>query len=129
MRSGRGMKGFSKSPGVCRPASHRHSLYMLRCSFPSTGVAYTCYSVFLSCTGIAYTCYAVIGVFAAARYGLRTEGDVLVNRWLPGRWDGVLSAAMTLCESPTLNFEWWGCSLFGAWSCSAQRCMLFRTAC
>ena len=48
--------------------------------------------------GIAYASYAVIGVFAAARYGLRTEGDVLVNRWLPGRWDGVLSAAMTLCE-------------------------------
>lgn len=45
--------------------------------------------------GVASVAYAVIGVFAAARYGLRTEGDVLVNAWLPGRWDGVLSASMT----------------------------------
>lgn len=57
--------------------------------------------------GIAYVCYAVIGVFAAARYGLRTEGDILVNRWLPGRWDGVLSAATTLCEPAA----WLGCSV------------------
>lgn len=44
---------------------------------------------------MAYVVYAVIGVFAAARYGLSTEGDVLVSPWLPGRWDGVLSASMT----------------------------------
>ena len=46
--------------------------------------------------GVGYVVYAIIGVFAAARYGLRTEGDVLVNPWLPGRWDGVLAAGMTL---------------------------------
>ncbi|PRW60760.1 amino acid transporter [Chlorella sorokiniana] len=60
------------------------------------GVDVTCTALQVVTVGIAYVCYAVIGVFAAARYGLRTEGDILVNRWLPGRWDGMLSAAMTL---------------------------------
>ena len=35
-----------------------------------------------------------MGFFAAARYGLSTAGDVLVNRWLPGRWDGLLDVLM-----------------------------------
>jgi hypothetical protein len=35
-----------------------------------------------------------VGFFAAARYGLSTAGDVLVNRWLPGRWDGLLDGLM-----------------------------------
>jgi hypothetical protein len=45
-----------------------------------------------------------MGFFAASRYGLRTEGDVLVNSWLPARWDGVLDALMVLylsvCMAP-----------------------------
>eukprot|EP00887_Chlorella_sp_A99_P003836 scaffold11.g3836.t1 len=45
---------------------------------------------------VAYAVYAVVGVSAAARYGLRTEGDVLVNAWLPGRWDGALDALVAL---------------------------------
>ncbi|KAL4422426.1 hypothetical protein ABPG75_008623 [Micractinium tetrahymenae] len=59
------------------------------------GVDLTCHAVQVVTIGVAYIVYSVIGVFAAARYGLRTEGDVLVNEWLPGRWDGVLSASMT----------------------------------
>jgi len=46
--------------------------------------------------GVAYLVYAVVGIFAAARFGLATEGDVLVNEWLPGRWDGALSAGMAV---------------------------------
>ena len=45
-------------------------------------------------SGVAFTTYATVGFFAAARYGLSTAGDVLVNRWLPGRWDGLLDVLM-----------------------------------
>ena len=38
--------------------------------------------------------YGVIGIFGAARYGLRTEGNVLVNRWLGGRAEGLLDLAI-----------------------------------
>ena len=34
--------------------------------------------------------YGVIGIFGAARYGLRTEGNVLVNSWLGGRAEGLM---------------------------------------
>ena len=44
--------------------------------------------------GVAFTTYATVGFFAAARYGLSTAGDILVNRWLPGRWDGLLDVLM-----------------------------------
>lgn len=46
--------------------------------------------------GIASVTYLVIGVFGAATYGAATEGDVLVNRLLPGAWDGAFDAAMAL---------------------------------
>lgn len=45
---------------------------------------------------VANLVYATVGVFAAARYGLATEGDVLVNSWLPGRWDGVLDGLVAI---------------------------------
>ena len=32
----------------------------------------------------------MIGIFGAARYGDRTEGNILVNRWLGGPAEGVL---------------------------------------
>lgn len=35
-----------------------------------------------------------MGVFGAARWGSATEGDILVNRWLPGRLGGGLDAGM-----------------------------------
>ena len=38
--------------------------------------------------------YGVIGVFGAARYGLATQGNVLVNTWLGGRWEGILDLAV-----------------------------------
>lgn len=38
--------------------------------------------------------YGVIGVFGAARYGLGTQGNVLVNTWLGGRWEGALDLAV-----------------------------------
>ena len=38
--------------------------------------------------------YTVIGVFAAARYGLATAGNVLVNTWLGGIPEGVLDLAV-----------------------------------
>jgi solute carrier family 38 (sodium-coupled neutral amino acid transporter), member 11 len=45
---------------------------------------------------IAFFAYGIVGVFGAARWGLKTEGDVLVNRWLPGRASGALDAAMAI---------------------------------
>lgn len=45
---------------------------------------------------VASLVYAVVGVFAAARYGLSTQGDVLVNQWLPGRWDGALDGLVAI---------------------------------
>ena len=54
--------------------------------------------------GVALATYSVVGVFGAARYGLSTAGDVLVNRWLPGRGDGVLAACtivyLACCMAP-----------------------------
>lgn len=38
--------------------------------------------------------YGVIGIFGAARYGDRTQGNILVNRWLGGRAEGVLDLAI-----------------------------------
>jgi hypothetical protein len=44
--------------------------------------------------GIAIVVYGLVGVFGAARYGLATEGDLLVNRWLHGRAEGVFDAVL-----------------------------------
>ena len=38
--------------------------------------------------------YGVIGIFGAARYGDRTQGNILVNRWLGGPAEGVLDLAI-----------------------------------
>ena len=45
-------------------------------------------------SGITRQVYTVIGVFAAARYGLGTAGNVLVNTWLGGIPEGVLDLAV-----------------------------------
>ena len=38
--------------------------------------------------------YGVIGIFGAARYGDKTQGNILVNRWLGGPAEGVLDLAI-----------------------------------
>jgi hypothetical protein len=38
--------------------------------------------------------YGVIGIFGAARYGTKTEGNVLVNEWLGGPAEGFLDLAI-----------------------------------
>ena len=38
--------------------------------------------------------YGLVGVFGAARYGLATQGDLLVNTWLGGRAEGILDAVL-----------------------------------
>ena len=38
--------------------------------------------------------YGLVGVFGAARYGLATEGDLLVNSWLHGRAEGIFDAVL-----------------------------------
>ena len=41
--------------------------------------------------------YGLVGIFGAARYGQRTEGDLLVNDWLGGgRGEGALDAAVVV---------------------------------
>lgn len=44
--------------------------------------------------GVAMAVYGLVGIFGAARWGYQTEGDVLVNTWLGGRADGIMSLAM-----------------------------------
>lgn len=47
--------------------------------------------------GVAVVVYGLVGVFGAARYGLQTQGDLLVNDWLGGgRAEGWLDAAVLL---------------------------------
>ena len=43
---------------------------------------------------IAAQVYGVIGIFGAARYGDKTQGNILVNRWLGGPAEGVLDLAI-----------------------------------
>lgn len=45
--------------------------------------------------GVAVVVYGLVGVFGAARYGLQTQGDLLVNDWLGGgRAEGCLDAVV-----------------------------------
>ena len=48
----------------------------------------------LQSAGIAIVVYGLVGVFGAARYGLATEGDLLVNSWLHGRAEGIFDAVL-----------------------------------
>lgn len=58
-------------------------------------VCLSCVYVFqLSVMAIAMSVYTTVGMLGASRYGTATQGDVLLNEWLPGRWGGVLSLAM-----------------------------------
>ncbi len=43
---------------------------------------------------IAAQVYGVIGIFGTARYGDKTQGNILVNRWLGGPAEGVLDLAI-----------------------------------
>jgi len=45
---------------------------------------------------IAFGVYGIVGIFGAARWGLKTKGDILMNKWLPGRATGVLDASMAI---------------------------------
>jgi sodium-coupled neutral amino acid transporter 11 len=60
------------------------------------GLDATCKAVQVVTVGIAFVFYAVIGIFGASRWGLHTQGDVLVNSWLPSRQAGILDAGMAV---------------------------------
>lgn len=60
------------------------------------GLDATCKAVQVVTVGIAFVFYAVIGIFGAARWGTDTQGDILVNSWLPGRQAGFLDAGMAV---------------------------------
>jgi amino acid permease len=55
-----------------------------------------CNALNLTTLAIAFAAYGIVGIFGAARWGLATQGDILVNKWLPGRASGVLDAAMAV---------------------------------
>ena len=55
-----------------------------------------CRAVTVVTLGVALFVYSIIGIFAAARWGLKTEGDCMVNSWLPGKWSGVLDFGMVI---------------------------------
>lgn len=44
---------------------------------------------------VANVVFGVLGFFGAARYGLETQGNILVNAWIGGRGEGVLDLIMT----------------------------------
>ena len=58
------------------------------------GIDLTSRAVYIVVMGIAMAVYGVMGIFASARYGLQTQGNVLVNQWLGGAAEGVLDAVM-----------------------------------
>lgn len=63
----------------------------------------------LASAGIAIAVYGLIGVFGAARYGLATEGDLLVNSWLHGRAEGVLDVVLVAylaISIPPIQVRW-----------------------
>ncbi|KAK9906824.1 hypothetical protein WJX75_008674 [Coccomyxa subellipsoidea] len=54
----------------------------------------TCTAVRIVVGIVASVVYGVIGIFGAARYGTKTEGNVLVNEWLGGPAEGFLDLAI-----------------------------------
>ena len=60
------------------------------------GIELTRRAVYIVVMGVAMAVYGVMGCFAAARYGLDTQGNVLVNQWLGGLPEGVLDACMAV---------------------------------
>ncbi|CAK0750260.1 hypothetical protein CVIRNUC_001976 [Coccomyxa viridis] len=57
-------------------------------------VSLTATAVRIVVIGVASLVYGVIGIFGAARYGDKTQGNILVNRWLGGPAEGVLDLAI-----------------------------------
>lgn len=60
------------------------------------GIALTSSAVYIVVMGVAMAVYALMGIFAAARYGMETQGNVLVNEWIGGLPEGVLDGVMVV---------------------------------
>lgn len=60
------------------------------------GIALTSRAVYIVVMGIAMAVYGIMGIAAAARYGMNTQGNVLVNSWLGGLPEGLLDAVMAV---------------------------------
>ena len=56
----------------------------------------------------------MIGIAGAARYGLATEGNVLVNRWLGGRAEGLLDLAIAAYLSISIPPMQVACNILGS---------------
>lgn len=80
-------------------------LLPLRSEMPAgrEGVDIMCRAVQLVTSVIALFVYGITGCFAAARWGLETQGDVLVNEWLPDAYNGGLNAAMAVYLSISMS--------------------------
>jgi len=62
-----------------------------------TGAKITKRALGIVTIGIAMAVYCTIGIAGAARYGLSTEGDILMNTWLTSlKWEGALGLCMAL---------------------------------
>ena len=73
------------------------------------GIVLTTRAVYIVVMGVAMAVYGVVGISAAARYGLETQGNVLVNNWLGGLPEGVLDAVMAVYLSisiPPMQVRW-----------------------
>lgn len=62
----------------------------------AAGAALTARATRIVTCGVGVAVYLAIGVFGAATYGAKTQGDILLNGLLPGRWDGAFDAAMAV---------------------------------
>lgn len=60
------------------------------------GLTIMCHALRVVTLIIAFAAYVAIGFFGAARYGKSTEGDILLNQWLPDKYTGYLEAAVAV---------------------------------
>ena len=80
-------------PSLSLSSSHQHHHH----SSIDTGANLTKRALGIVTMGIAMAVYCTVGIAGAARYGLSTQGDILMNTWLTSlKLEGALGLCMAL---------------------------------
>lgn len=66
------------------------------------GLQITCQALRIVTMGIAVAVYVALGLFAAMRYGKDTQGDVLLNHWIPKEYEPLLNMSMAIYLSSSV---------------------------
>jgi sodium-coupled neutral amino acid transporter 11 len=66
------------------------------------GLKITCQALRIVTMGIAVVVYLALGLFAAMRYGKDTQGDVLLNHWIPKEYEPLLNMSMAVYLSSSV---------------------------